>query len=110
MYSYLFNGDILKRTKIFFINGIILTITAIIMRSISMVFSLYVSNKIGSEAVGTFGLVMSVYMFFVTITTSGIGLACTCIVSEQFANNNFVNGLNQCLIIIDQYCRENANE
>jgi len=63
------------------------------MRSISMVFSLYVSNKIGAEAVGTFGLIMSVYMFFVTITTSGIGLACTCIVSEQFANNNFVNGL-----------------
>ena len=58
-----------------------------------MIFSLYVSNKIGSEAVGTFGLVMSVYMFFVTITTSGIGLACTCIVSEQFANSNFFNGL-----------------
>lgn len=58
-----------------------------------MIFSLYVSNKIGSEAVGTFSLVMSVYMFFVTITTSGIGLACTCIVSEQFANENFVNGL-----------------
>jgi len=83
----------LKRTKIFFINGIILTLTAIIMRSISMIFSLYISNKIGSEAVGTFGLVMSVYMFFVTITTSGIGLACTCIVSEQFAKCNFVNGL-----------------
>ena len=63
------------------------------MRSISMVFSLYVSNKIGAEAVGTFSLVMSVYMFFVTITTSGIGLACTCIVSEQFANGNYVNGL-----------------
>jgi len=63
------------------------------MRSISMVFGLYVSNKIGSEAVGTFSLVMSVYLFFVTITTSGIGLACTCIVSEQFANSNFVNGL-----------------
>jgi len=91
--TYLLNGDILRRTKIFFINGIILTLTAIFMRSISMVFSLYVSNKIGSEAVGTFGLVMSVYMFFVTITTSGIGLACTCIVSEQFANSNFVNGL-----------------
>ena len=58
-----------------------------------MVFSIYISNKIGSESVGIFSLVMSVYLFFVTITTSGIGLACTCIVSEQFANNNFVNGL-----------------
>ena len=58
-----------------------------------MIFSLYVSNKIGAEAVGTFSLVMSVYMFVVTIATSGLGLACTCIVSEQFANENFVNGL-----------------
>jgi len=63
------------------------------MRSISMVFSLYVSNKIGSEAIGIFSLVMSVYIFLVTIATSGIGIACTCIVSEQFANGNFVNGL-----------------
>ena len=63
------------------------------MRSISMIFSIYISNKIGSEAIGTFSLVMSVYMFFVTITTSGLGLACTCIVSEQFTNKNFINGL-----------------
>lgn len=63
------------------------------MRSIGMVFNLYVSNKIGSEAIGIFSLVMSVYMFVVTMATSGIGLACTCIVSEQFAKGNFVNGL-----------------
>lgn len=58
-----------------------------------MIFSLYVSNKIGSEAVGVFSLVMSVYMFFVTIATSGIGVACTCIVSEQFTTEKYVNGL-----------------
>ena len=58
-----------------------------------MIFGLYVSNKIGSEAVGTFSLVMSVYMFVVTIATSGLGLACTCIVSEQFAKKNFFDGL-----------------
>ena len=58
-----------------------------------MVFGLYVSNKIGSEAVGVFSLVMSVYMFVVTIATSGLSLACTCIVSEQFAKKNFFNGL-----------------
>lgn len=58
-----------------------------------MIFGLYVSNKIGSEAVGTFSLVMSVYIFVVTIATSGLSLACTCIVSEQFANKNFFEGL-----------------
>lgn len=83
----------MKRTKKFLINGSILTLTALITRSISMVFNIYVSNKIGSEAVGVFSLVMSVYMFFITLATSGLSLACTCLVSEQFAKNNFFEGL-----------------
>ena len=58
-----------------------------------MGFSLYVSNKIGAEAVGAFSLVMSVYMFAITLATSGLSLACTCIVSEDFSKNNFNNGL-----------------
>ena len=57
-----------------------------------MVFNLYVSNKIGSEAVGVFSLVMSVYLFAVTLATSGLSLACTYIVSEQFAKENYING------------------
>ncbi len=84
---------LLRKTKIFFINGLVLTATAFIMKSIGMVFNLYISNKIGSEAVGIFSLVMSVYMFAVTLATSGLSLACTCIVSEQFAKGNFFDGL-----------------
>lgn len=63
------------------------------MKSIGMVFNIYVSNKIGSEAVGTFSLIMSIYMFLVVIATSGLSLACTCIVSEQFAKGNYFDGL-----------------
>lgn len=63
------------------------------MKSIGMVFNLYVSNKIGSEAVGVFSLVMSVYLFAITLATSGLSLACTCLVSEQFTKGNFLNGL-----------------
>lgn len=83
----------LKKTKIFLMNGMILTITSFIMKSIGMIFNLYVSNKIGSEAVGTFSLVMSVYLFAITLATSGLSLACTCIVSEEFAQKNYFNGL-----------------
>lgn len=85
--------NILKNTKIFFINGIILTITSFVMKSIGMVFNLYISNKIGSEAVGVFSLVMSVYLFAVTLATSGLSLACTCIVSEQFSKEKFFDAL-----------------
>ena len=59
------------------------------MRSICMRFGFYVSNKIGSEAVGTFDLVMSVYMLAITIATSGLNIACISIVSEQFAKKDF---------------------
>lgn len=58
-----------------------------------MVFNIYVSNKIGSEAVGVFSLVMSVYMFFITLATSGLSLACTYLVSNEFAKGNFLEGL-----------------
>lgn len=87
------SGDNLKRTEKFLINGFVLTITALFTRSISMVFNIYVSNKIGSEAVGVFSLVMSVYMFFITLATSGLSLACTYLVSQQFAKNNYIEGL-----------------
>lgn len=58
-----------------------------------MAFNIYVSNKIGAEAVGVFGLVMSVYLFFVTFATSGLSLACTYLVSEKFAKNEYSEGV-----------------
>ena len=86
-------GDILRKAKLFFINGIILTLTALAMRGIGLIFNIYVANKVGSEAIGIFSLIMSVYSFAITVATSGIGIACTCIVSEEFAKGNYINGL-----------------
>lgn len=63
------------------------------MKSIGMLFNLYISNQIGSEAVGVFSLVMSVYCFAITLATSGLSLACTYIVSEQFSRKNFSDGI-----------------
>lgn len=76
-----------EKSKLFFINGAILTSTALIMRFAVLVFNVYISNQIGSEAVGVFSLVMSVYLFFVTVATSGLNIAVTVIVSEKFAIN-----------------------
>ena len=71
------------------------------MKSIGMLFGIYVSNKIGAEALGVFNLVMSVYLFAVTLVTSGLSLCCTYLVSEQFEKGNYLNGLKalkSCLI------------
>ena len=83
----------MRRAKLFFINGFILTSTALLMRGISLVFNIYVANKVGSETIGIFSLIMSVYSFAITVATSGIGIACTCIVSEEFEKKNYINGI-----------------
>ncbi len=75
------------------INGVILTFSSLIMRSVGFIFNIYVANQVGQEAIGIFGLVMSVYLFAITFASSGIGLACTCIVSEELEKKDFANGL-----------------
>lgn len=90
----------LRRIKVFLFNGILLTITGLIIRSISMFFNVYISNKIGSEAIGVYQLIISVYLFSITIANSGIHLATTRIISEQEAigmNSNVKSAMKKCL-------------
>lgn len=84
----------LRKAKIFLINGIILTLSTLLMRGIGLIFNIYISNKVGTEAIGIFSLIMSIYTFAITIATSGIGIACTYIVSEQFAKKDYLTGIN----------------
>ncbi len=63
------------------------------MRGVGLIFNIYVANQVGQEAIGIFSLVMSVYLFAITFASSGIGLACTCIVSEEIEKNDFASGL-----------------
>ena len=93
----------MKPIKTFFINGIVLTITSLIVRCIVMFFNSYISQKIGAEAVGLYGLVMSIYGFAITIALSGINLATTKIVAEEIAigkTENIKKVVNKCL----QFC------
>ena len=78
----------LSKIKVFLFNGLLLTLTSLFLKSIGMFFGIYISNKIGTEAVGVYGLVMSVYMLFITLASSGTNLAASRIVSEQMAYNS----------------------
>lgn len=91
----------LNKIRIFFINGVILTITSLILRTIGVSFNVYISNKIGTEAIGVYQLVMSIYMLTITLATSGINLACMRIVSEELACNlekNIKKAVSKCLV------------
>ena len=90
----------IRRIKVFLFNGILLTLTALVMRTIGMCFNVYISNKIGTEGIGIYQLIMSVYMLFITLANSGINLATTRIVSEQEAfglDSGIKKAMNKCL-------------
>lgn len=83
----------------FLLNTAIVTFTSIIIQFVSTTFSVYVANVVGSEAVGTFQLLMSIYMFAITLATSSINLAATRIIAELENNKNDVAKImKQCII------------
>ena len=77
--------------KKFIINGLVITITSLILRCVGLFFNSYISQKIGAEALGLYGLIMSIYGFAITIALSGINLATTKIVAEEIALGNTGN-------------------
>lgn len=69
-------------------------ITTFFLRILALFFNSYLSKKIGAEAIGLFQLIMSVYLFVITLSSSGIQLATTRIVAEELALGN-TKGANQ---------------
>lgn len=76
----------MKRTKQFFINGMILACSTVFLRGVGVSFNVYITNKIGAEGIGLFGLIMSVYMFATTLASSGASLAATRLVTEELSS------------------------
>ncbi len=92
----------MKKIKMFILNSLILLASSIILQIIGIFFNVYISNKIGSEAVGVFTLVMSVYLFGITLATSGINIAATRVISEELALANesgVKSATKKCIII-----------
>lgn len=84
----------MKRIKVFLFNTIILVISSLVLKSIGVSFGIFISNRIGKEAVGIFQLVMSIYLFTVTIASSGINFATTKLVAEELAISNQIGAKN----------------
>lgn len=77
-----------KKSKLFLLNGTILTLTSLFIKFSTLFFNVYISNKIDQETLGLFNLIMSIYLFFITVSTSGLNVGVTVIVSEKLALKN----------------------
>lgn len=75
----------MKTKKQYLYNALLLTAVTLLMRTVSVSFNVYVSNKVGAEAMGLLSLVSGVYNFAVTLATSGIHLATVRTLSERLS-------------------------
>lgn len=65
----------MKKTSPLLRNTIIMTAVNLIMRSVSVGFNAYLTSRIGSQGIGLFQLVMTVYSLAVTFSCAGMRLA-----------------------------------
>lgn len=68
-------------------NTFILTLTSQLLRVIGIYLMAYMSGKIGSEGIGLYQLIMSVYMLAATFASSGIGIAVSRLTAEAIGKS-----------------------
>ena len=71
--------------KQFIKNTFELTATALLTRTMGLIFRAYMTNKLGSSGIGLYSIIIMVYGFFVTVTVSSFNLVSTRLITDSFA-------------------------
>lgn len=66
-------------------NTLLLTVASFIMRTVSVSFNVYLTNKIGADGIGLFQLISTVYGMAITFSVAGIRLAAMRLVADNTA-------------------------
>lgn len=69
-------------------NTAIMTAVSLLMRTVAVSFNVYLTAKIGSQGIGLFQLIISVYSMAVTFSCAGIRLATTRVAVEITAHSH----------------------
>lgn len=70
---------------LFIKNTLVLTATALFLRFAGMIFKIWLSSRVGSEAIGLYQIIMSVYICAASFATSGLSTAVTRLVTDELA-------------------------
>lgn len=75
--------------KVLFIkNALVLTVTALILRLAGIIFKVWLAKAVGSEGIGLYQVVLSVYVLFSTFATGGISTAVTRLCAEELGRGS----------------------
>lgn len=72
-------------------NTAVMTVTSLLLRTLGIVFRVFISARVGAEGMGLYQLVFSVYVLGTTFAAAGIVTAVTRLVAEHFAKGTARN-------------------
>ncbi|HVI39544.1 MAG TPA: oligosaccharide flippase family protein, partial [Anaerovoracaceae bacterium] len=75
--------------KKLFINALILIVTSLLFNTVGISFRVFLSNKIGTEGIGLYQLIFSIYMMATLFVVTGINVAVTRLVAEEGGRGSF---------------------
>lgn len=73
------------RKTVFIKNAAILTASSLLLRFAGIIFKVWLASLIGSEGIGLYQLIFSVYLLASTFASSGISTAVTRLIAEEIA-------------------------
>ena len=71
--------------RVYLKNAAILTVSGLVLRVLGMGFRVFVAARIGSEGMGLYQLILSVYTVFVSLATAGMNVAATRLAAQSLA-------------------------
>lgn len=71
------------KVNVFIKNTVVLVATSLVLRSVGILFRVWQVDKIGSEGMGLYQLIFSVYLLAATFSTAGISTAVTRLVADN---------------------------
>ena len=93
----------MRSTKDFIKDGVMLTVTSLILRTAGVFFSARLSITAGNAVMGLYTQIMTVYAFAITASSAGINLGTMRIISECYGNGShdrFASAMRTCV----SYC------
>ncbi len=71
------------KVNVFIKNTVVLVATSLILRTVGILFRVWQVDKIGSEGMGLYQLIFSVYMLAATFATAGVSTAVTRLIADN---------------------------
>lgn len=78
----------MKQQQSYLKNAAILTITGFILRFAGMVFRVYLAGQLGSEGMGLYQLIFSLYNLSIAAATAGVSVAGTTLIAEELSRKD----------------------